>query len=317
MNIIYHYPPDLFNLLVDTIPLLFKSKDNVILFFKGAGVPSQYTKDMEDKVRLNRQSISKYEIVRTVLTRINESGEKTLGVRREILKRVVEFESFASCWPDDQLKARGLVAEIHKVVNTKDSFTRMNMAREKEAEKNRIEYQKKIEEAQNLRKEREIIIQDFNTLFSVNNPQKRGKLLEDVLNRLFKNYGVLIRESFILKGSDGEGIIEQIDGVIEVENKIFLVEMKWWDKPIGVGEVSHHLVRIFNRGHACGIFISMSPFTEPAITVCKESLSQALIILMSLEELYIVLNQDGDLNDYLKRKIQAAVINKEPLHVPV
>lgn len=317
MNTIYHYPPDLFNLLVDTIPLLFRSKDDVVLFFRGSGVPPQYTQDIETKVRLNRQSISKYEIVRNILTKINEDGEKTLRVRREVLKRVVEFESFASCWPNDQLKAKGLVAEIHKVVNTKDSFTRMNLAREKEAEKSRIEYQKKIAEAQILRTKRNMIKEGFNQLFSLKNPQKRGKALEDVLNKLFESYGILVRESFALNGSNGEGIVEQIDGVIELENKIFLVEMKWWDKPVGIGEVSQHLVRIFNRGHACGIFISTSPFTKPAVALCKESLSQVLIILINLEEIYRVLDQDKDLNDYLKRKLQAAIINKEPLHIPM
>jgi len=38
MNIIHHYPPELFNLLVDTIPLLFRSKMDVVIFFLGAGV---------------------------------------------------------------------------------------------------------------------------------------------------------------------------------------------------------------------------------------------------------------------------------------
>ncbi|MBT2683366.1 restriction endonuclease [Bacillus sp. ISL-37] len=317
MDEIYHYPPELFNLLVDTIPLLFRSKKDVLLFFKGSGVSKKYTEDVESRIYFDRQSITKYEIVRNVLSRLNEAGEKALRERREILKRVVEFESFSSCWPDDQLKAKGLVAEIQKVINTKDAFTRMKIAREKEAEKNRKEYQQRIEEAQSLRLERSIIKEDFNQLFSMSNPHKRGKALEIVLNNLFKSYGVLIRESFSLIGSNGEGIIEQIDGVIELDNKIFLVEMKWWDKPVGVGEVSHHLVRIFNRGHACGIFISTSPFTQPAVAVCKESLSKALIVLVNLEEIYKVLDQEENLKDYLKRKIQAAIINKEPLHYPV
>ncbi|KUP04712.1 restriction endonuclease [Bacillus coahuilensis p1.1.43] len=317
MNQIYHYPPELFNLLVDTVPLLFRSKNDVIIFFKGAGVSREYTQDVESRVYFDRKGITKYEIVRIILGKINEAGEKTLRERREILKRVVEFESFSSCWPDDQLKARGLVAEIHKVVNTKDSFTRMNLARKKEAEKNRIDYQNKIAKVQSQRSERTAVKNEFNQLFSITNPHKRGKALEGVLNAFFKSYGILVRESFTLNGSEGEGIIEQIDGVIEFDNKIFLVEMKWWDKPIGVGEVSQHLVRIFNRGQACGIFISTSPFTQPAVAICKESLSKALIILINLEELYKLLEQDGDLKEYLKKKLQAAIINKDPYYIPL
>ena len=37
-DITFPYPPDLFNLLVDTIPLLNRSKKDVLLFFRGAGV---------------------------------------------------------------------------------------------------------------------------------------------------------------------------------------------------------------------------------------------------------------------------------------
>lgn len=317
MDKFYHYPPELFNLLVDTIPLLFRSKNDVMIFFKGSGVSKQYTLDLENRVRLDRQNVTKYEIVRVVLSRLNEVGEKALRERREVLKRVVEFESFSSCWPDDQLKARGLVAEIQKVINTKDAFTRMKIARDKEAEKNRKEYQHRINEVQNLRIERSKLKEGFNNLFTITNPHKRGKALEHVLNELFKSFGILIRESFNLIGSDGEGIVEQIDGVVEVDSQVFLVEMKWWDKPIGVGEVSQHLVRIFNRGHACGIFISTSSFTQPAVVLCKESLSKVLIVLVNLEEIYKVLEQEDDLKDYLKRKIQAAIINKDPLHIPV
>src|SRR5256885_124049 len=69
---------------------------------------------------------------RTVLERLNAKGEAALRERREVLRRVVDFANFDSCWPDDQLKAKGLVASIREVVNQKDAFTRMNNAREEE-----------------------------------------------------------------------------------------------------------------------------------------------------------------------------------------
>lgn len=39
IEIIHHYPPEILSLLVDTIPLLCRSKNDVLIFFKGAGVP--------------------------------------------------------------------------------------------------------------------------------------------------------------------------------------------------------------------------------------------------------------------------------------
>jgi DNA invertase Pin-like site-specific DNA recombinase len=41
------------------------------------------------------------------------------------------------------MKARGLVSEVRRVVNVRDSFTRMNQEREREAEARRIEQQQR------------------------------------------------------------------------------------------------------------------------------------------------------------------------------
>lgn len=78
MDIIYHYPPELLSLLVDTIPLLCRSKKDTIIFLRGAGVSTGITSDIEQRVFYDRDNITKYEIVRTVLTRLNEKGEATL-----------------------------------------------------------------------------------------------------------------------------------------------------------------------------------------------------------------------------------------------
>jgi hypothetical protein len=64
-----------------------------------------------------------------------------LRPRREIIKRVVEFEHFETCWPEDQLKAKGLVASVREAVNTKDAFTRMKQERDAEREQTLLRQQ--------------------------------------------------------------------------------------------------------------------------------------------------------------------------------
>jgi len=139
-------------------------------------------------------------------------------------------------------------------------------------------------------------------------------LLESVLNRLFRADDILVREAFALTGQEGEGVIEQIDGVIEIDGTIYLVEMKWWKEPLGTAEVSPHLVKVFNRGHAGGILISNSGFTQPAITTCKEALSQKIIVLCELEEIVRLMERQGSLQELIRSKIRASVIEKQPLH---
>ena len=77
-DITFHYPPDLFNLLVDAIPLLNKTKKDLLLFFKGAGVADDMLRDLQQRLKVDPKNIGKFEIARTVLQRLNERGEGTL-----------------------------------------------------------------------------------------------------------------------------------------------------------------------------------------------------------------------------------------------
>jgi len=312
----YHYPPELFELLVQTVPRLCRSKNGVLLFFRGAGVGFDILEDLWEQVETDRTSISKYHIASTVLERLNERKDNNaLRQRREIIKRVTEFEDFSTCWPNDQLEAKGLVAEVRRVVGVKDSFTRMKSEREKERRKRIAEQKRKAAEIQAHKAAIEEIKRDLYPLFGKfgeENRQKRGIALEGILNRLFAAYDILVRESFKIFVEEGQGIAEQIDGVIELDGDLYLVEMKWIQDPIDVNHVSRHLVRVYHRGYARGIFISASEFTQGALDICREALQNTVVFLCTLEELVKLLEQEGDLKSFLKRKMHAAVIDKNP-----
>jgi restriction system protein len=312
MDIIFQYPPELLQLLVQTVPLLCRSKKDVLLFFRGAGMDFQFIEDLWDQVDQNRESISKYELTRIMLTRLNEKGEVTLRERREILKRVTEFEDFSTCWPEDQLKAKGLVSEVRRVVNVKDSFTRIQQERERERKDRTAEYQKQVAEAQKKKESLEAVKQELYHLFGMSDKRKRGLLLEKVLNRLFQIYGISIREAFALHEENGATVLEQVDGVVELDDEIYLVEMKWLQDAADVNDVSRHLIRIYHRGFARGIFISASGYTEPAVEICREALQRTVVTLCVLEEFVSLLEQEKDLKRLLKDKIHFAVIDKKP-----
>lgn len=309
----YHYPPEVLNLLVDTVPLLCRSKNDVLMFFRGAGVSELIMSDLSRRVSVDRENINKYEISRTVIQRINEKGDSELQTRREVVKRVVEFEDFSTCWPNDQLKAKGLVGELRRVVNVKDSFTRMSNEREREKQERIKMREKEIAEKRKRQEEIEKIKTDFYALFGLENePQKRGKHLEKVLNALFSSYGILVKEDFKRVDPDGAGIIEQIDGVVELAGHIYLVEMKWVKGPVGVEKLSQHLVRIYGRHDARGLFIASEGYADSAITQCREALSQKTIALISLHEVVRMLERQGDFVQLLNKKIQAATVDKNP-----
>jgi hypothetical protein len=312
MDISFHYPPELLSLVVDTIPRLCRSKTDVLLFFHGAGVEEALLEDLRQQLRADRGSVNKFDIARTVLTRLNQKGERSLRERREILKRIVEFEDFSTCWPEDQLKAKGLVSEIRRVIDVKDAFTRMNLERQKEADSRKAA----AEAARRSRLEREqklaAVHREFCDAVVEQNPQARGTKLESAANALFAAHGIAVRESFRVVDEKDAHVLEQIDGVIELHDGLYLAEMKWLSTRVGVGDVSRHLVRVYHRGHTRGLFVSATEFTDAALATCLEALQRTVVVLVLVEELVLVLERRLDLKAFLKAKVQAAQIDKKP-----
>lgn len=315
MDIIFHYPPELLELLVDTIPKLCKGKKTLLLFFEGSGVGKADLEPFNKLLSGDKDGFNKYRVTRDLISTLNQRGEATLRERREIVKRVTEFNDFSLCYDNDRAAARGLVAQIRDLVNVKDSFTRINIEREKERQE-RLEPQRRAMEERAKRKVMlaEIRAQFF-ALFAEQNPHKRGKAIETVLNRYFRFSRILISEAIELKGDAGAGIIEQIDGVIQLRGQLFLVEMKWEKETLGREKIASHLVRVFGRNLAGGIFVSNSEYSEAAVQDCREALRQKTIVLCRLEELVHVIDRDADLTAFLEAKLDAAVIHKNPLFV--
>jgi len=307
---IFHYPPELLTLLTDAISNVVRSKTDVIKFFQGAGVSKTILTPWSDRVRQDRQSVYKSEIAREVLCKLNELGDTGIRPRREVIKRIVEWEDFSTAYPDKQLIAQGLVANVRKVVNTKDAFTRMNDERERERQARQAIHSQEQQKKQILQEKRTAVKQRLYALFQESDAHKRGKALESVLNDLFETYDILIREAFTLRGVTGEGIIEQIDGLIEFRSHLYFVEMKWYKKPIGRQEISPHLVSVYGRGDVRGLFISASGFTPAAITDTKSALTQKVCVLMDIEEIVALFEREGDLQILLHQKVVAAEVDR-------
>jgi restriction system protein len=313
-DISYHYPPELLELLCDAVPALFRSKQGVIDFFVGAGVPNKLLGDWKLKLKQDKDSVRKHEMARSVLCRLNDAGEPALALRREVVKRVSEFDDFSSCWENDRLKAQGLVGQIQKLVNVKDTFTRINLEREKERKERQAAYTTSIQAKQKETEARSAIKDSLYALFGETNPYKRGKRLEGTLNSLFSFAGFLVREAFTVKGDEQQGIIEQIDGAVELAGVLYLVEMKWWDKPIGRQEIAPHFVSVFNRGDVGGIFISYSGYSAAAIEDAKTGLVQKVFVLTELQEIIQVIDREADLTAFFKEKINRAKSHRDPFY---
>jgi restriction endonuclease Mrr len=314
----YHFPPDFLNLLVDTIPRLCKSKKDVLIFFNSAGVNNKFLADLSGRLQRDASSINKYEIARTILVRINDAGDVALRERREIVKRIVEFNDFSRCWPNDQMEATGLVAKVREAVNVRDSFTRLQQnyesQLEEEKKKRQREEEARLEQLRQKRQKRQAIRSELIALYQEGDTKKRGKQLEGILNDFFQSEGILVREAFTIIGENNEGIIQQIDGAIEVTSHLYLVEMKWWKEALGPGDVAQHVMRLFERTDVRGIFISASGYTDAAVINIKKALNQKIIVLFTVKELVLLLETETSFESLLKSKVEAIQLDGRLLY---
>jgi hypothetical protein len=312
---VYHFSLELVNLLRDTIPRICKSKRDVLVFFSSAGVSPKFLADISRRVEQDRNNISKYEIVQDVIIRLNEGGDAALRQRREIIKRVVEFKDFSGCWPDDQIPAMGFVARVRELTNHKDSSTKQQHYYESQLEKERKKRQQdeeaRIEQLKLKKQKPEQLKSELIALYQETNAQKRGKQLEAILNSLFESEGILVRESFTIKGENNEGVIQQVDGAIEVNSDLYLIEMKWCKEALGPGDVAPHMMRLFERSDVRGIFISASGYTEAAIINIKKALNQKTVVLFTLKELVILLEEESSFESLLKSKILSIKLDEK------
>lgn len=143
-------------------------------------------------------------------------------------------------------------------------------------------------------------------------PQRRGILFEEAVNELFRCHGILIRSSFRKFNEKGPGVMEQIDGVIEMDGDLYLVEIKCLAGEVSVDDVSRHLVRVYHRHSSRGLFVSATPFSSAALRTCIEALQNTVVTLCLLDEIIEMLERHGDLADLLRAKVRAAVIDKAP-----
>lgn len=88
------------------------------------GVPKAQLQPYYILLGSNRSQFKKYDVTREILAFLNQQSERMLGVRRKLLQRIIKFDSFETCYPNDKDRAKANVADIQKLVKMKDTVTK-------------------------------------------------------------------------------------------------------------------------------------------------------------------------------------------------
>lgn len=87
-------------------------------------------------------------------------------------------------------------------------------------------------------------------------PHTRGYEFEKFLKDLFNAFRLSAREPF-------KNVGEQIDGSFELEGETYLLEAKWLNKKVGIGELGAFHSKLDQKASwARGLFVSFGGFTE-------------------------------------------------------
>lgn len=130
-------------------------------------------------------------------------------------------------------------------------------------------------------------------------PKRRGVLFERLFNEIFKNHNILLEES--IKNYGGS---QQIDGAVEINNRIFLVEVKWEkSETLAASKLYSFLGKINSKIEGTlGIFISYNELKEnflDSIRAIRAGIKQNCIIINGEDNITPIIRGEVSVADYV------------------
>jgi hypothetical protein len=163
------------------------------------------------------------------------------------------------------------------------------------------------ERADLTRKQSELLLMMFDDLARSDDPQRRGYLLQDVLNRVFDLHQIPVVRSF----TRNEGA-EQIDGAFKIEGWHYLVECRWRQKLSDIRELDGLKGQVDRSGRqTMGLFVSVNGWSDNVPKLLKQNPDKA-IILMEGFDFRTVLSGQIDLRDFILAKVAKLNLEGEP-----
>ena len=259
-------------------------------FLDSCGVPRTLQQ------RYPRETYNKYQVMRNLLSDLEQAGQI------ETINSIISnFYRLRKAVDDnlDQTKAKQLLKELRALVGS-DPIE--NELRLREQERARDAYEQSVAERRFQTKRLEELNSDFVRLTTLNEltPQKRGYRFEDLFFDLLQFSEFEHTKPY--RTTDGE----QIDGHFKYEKFDYLVEAKWTEGPTKQEDLSIFDGKIRGKAQSTrGLFLSANGFADNAVD--KFSGDAPRIILMTGEDLAMILNGQLTFFDAMKAKIDAIV----------
>jgi len=134
-------------------------------------------------------------------------------------------------------------------------------------------------------------------------PKKRGFQFEKLVNKICHDEGILLSDSY--KTADTE---QQIDGAIEINKRIFLIEAKWErTETLAASKLYSFLGKINSKIEGTiGIFISHNVLSDNFISAVRNGLRQNCILIHGEENILDIMDGKVSLEEFIWYTYQQA-----------
>lgn len=260
-------------------------------FLESSGVPKQLPRQFP------KESYNKYDVMRNVLIWLEDHDD--LDTINAIVSNFYKLRSAVDRDKLDVEKAKRLLAEFREAVGNDPIDCEIE---KRERDRAREAFEESVREKQTQVIRLEELNLRFTSLATANEvtPQQRGFQLEAIF------FDLLQYSEFEYSSPYRTARKEQIDGHFRFEKFDYLVESKWEKEFTKQPDLSVFDGKIRGKAQSTrGLFLSATGFDENAIR--KFSGDAPRIVLMSGEDLALVLNGRVSFYDAMKAKVDAIV----------
>ena len=276
------------------------------LILKPAGVPPEiYRPLLYRRDETTGKTLSKRQMAPLILDAIENRGDCN-GVFRRMIEIAAHWSSFHLA--NDEFQARATVQKARELLGTIELMEAREAKQRKLARKEELARMER-ERAETLRKQSELLLMMFDDLAVSTEEQRRGYLLQDLLNRTFDLHAIPVVASFT-RNEGGE----QIDGAFKLEGWHYIVECRWRKKLSDIRELDGLSGQIARSGRqTMGVFLSINGWSNNVVPLLKQNPDKG-IILMDGYDLRTVLAGQVDLRDFLLAKVAKLNLEAEPYY---
>jgi hypothetical protein len=283
--------------------LCYVKRHMVELLLKPAGVPDDVYKPLMYKRDESGRVMSKRDIAPLLV----DACQARAGAQN-VTRRIVEI---AAAWnnfhvANDEYAARAVVHKAREVLDLVQTIeAREAQAREiaRQQELARMSHEK----GELLKKHSDLLLMMFDEMARSDDPQGRGYLLQDLMNRLFDLHEVAVYRSFV-RNAGGE----QIDGAFKLDGWHYIVECRWRERLADIRQLDGLYGQVQRSGkQTMGLYLSINGWSEKVPTLLKQNVDKC-ILLMDGYDLRCVLSSEADLTEFLMAKVACLNLESEP-----